>query len=117
MRSQRGRASAVTRQYPRDSLIAGIANPEPKPLEKKGGKHSPVTKALPLRRSNTDCKARMNCEASAAIFADLNRNALSSPWVSGVEESRIAPLLRVQPAVVRQSLRWGSETVFTSGCN
>lgn len=118
MRSQRGWASAVTLQYPRDSLIAGIAYPEPKPVgEKKEGKYSPVTKALPLRLSNTDCEAGVNHEASVAVSADLNRNTLSSPWVSGVEECRIALLLRVQLAVVRQSLRWGRETVFTSGCN
>lgn len=59
----------------------------------------------------------MNREASAAVSADLNRNTLSSRRVSGVEECRIALLLRVQLAVVGQSLRWGSEAVFTSGCN
>lgn len=59
----------------------------------------------------------MKREASVAVSADLNRNTLSSPRVSGVEERRMALLLRVQLTVVRQSLRWGRGTVFTSGCN
>lgn len=88
MRSWRGRASAVTRRYPRVSLIAGIAYPEPKPVgEKRKENTPPVTKALPLRRSNTDCEAGMNHKASAAVSADLNRNTLSCPWVSGVQNS------------------------------
>lgn len=32
------------------------------------GGSSLVTKALLLRRSNTDCRARMNCEILAATF-------------------------------------------------
>lgn len=117
MRSQCRRAPAVTYQYVRDSLIAGVGHPEPKPArgKKREGKYSPVTKASPLRRSNTDCEAGMNREPSAAVCADLNRNTLSSPRVSGVEECRIAVLLRVGLTLVRQSLRWGSETCSPLG--
>ena len=61
-----GPLTAATRRYQRDPLIAGIAYPEPKPAGK--GKYSSVTKAFPLRRSNTDCEAGMNREASAAVF-------------------------------------------------
>lgn len=71
--------------------------------EKKEGKYSPVTKALPLSRSNTDCRAGMNHEASAAVSADLNCNTFSSPRVSGVEECRIALLSRAELLLANHS--------------
>lgn len=92
MRSQRGRVCAVTRQchcwhsLSRAKTRGGT----------KEGKYSPLTKTLPLRRSNTDCRAGMNREASAAVSADLNRNTFSSPRLSGVDERRIALLSRAE---------------------
>lgn len=115
MRSQRGRPSAATHQYPRDSLIAGMAYPEPKTC---GKKYSPVTKALPLRRSNTDCEAGMNREASVGVSADLKPQysfLSAGKWSRGVRNS--AALKSSARRCSRQSLRWGNETVFTSGCN
>lgn len=107
MRSRRGRVCAVTRQchcwhsLSRAKTRGGT----------REGKYSPLAKTLPLRRSNTDCRAGMNREASAAVSADLNHNTFLSPskW-SGRAQNSAA----LEGRAAGQSLRWGSET---SGCN